>query len=88
MEIGLGSPTEGDWVAWVGTYNDLLESREGEYRIRIKDNKKDWDTTYPGVELLPDGTFITTTYGHWVKGAQPYILSVRFTLDEIDSLAR
>lgn len=79
----LGSPTEGDWVAWVGTYQDILEGAEGQYRIRIKDNKKDWDTTYPGLELLPDSTFIITTYGHWDEGEEPYILSVRFKLDEI-----
>jgi hypothetical protein len=86
-ETGLGSPTEGDWVAWVGTYDDLVNRRRGQYRIRIKDNKKDWDTTYPGVELLPDGTFVTTTYGHWEKGHPPYILSVRFKLEEIDAKA-
>jgi hypothetical protein len=40
------------------------------------------------VELLPDGTFVTTTYGHWVEGEEPYILSVRFTLDELDRLAK
>jgi hypothetical protein len=39
------------------------------------------------VELLPDGTFVTTTYGHWRAGEQPYILSVRFTLAELDALA-
>lgn len=83
-ETGLGSPTEGDWVAWVGTYEGLIRGSEGEYRIRIKDNKKGWDTTYPGVELLPDGTFVTTTYGHREKGEEPYILSVRFTLEETD----
>lgn len=88
MEIGLGSPTEGDWVAWVGTYDDLVNGGEGQYRIRIKDNKNGWDTTYPGVEMLPDGTFILTTYGHWEKGEQPYILSVRFSLKEIDELAK
>ena len=82
----LGSPTEGDWVAWVGTYQDILEGTEGQYRIRIKDNKKDWDSTYPGVELLPDSTFIITTYGHWEEGEQPYILSVRFSLEELDKL--
>jgi hypothetical protein len=82
----LGSPTEGDWVAWVGTYQDILEGTEGQYRIRIKDNKKDWDTTYPGLELLPDSTFIITTYGHWEEGEQPYILSVRFRLEELDKL--
>ena len=79
----LGSPTEGDWVAWVGTYRDILEGREGQYRILIKDNKKGWDTAYPGLELLPDSTFVTTTYGHWVDNEEPYILSVRFKLHEI-----
>jgi len=87
METGLGSPTEGDWVAWVGTYDDLVNGREGQYRIRIKDNKNGWDTTYPGVEVLPDGTFIMTTYGHWEKEQQPYILNVRFKLEEIDRKA-
>lgn len=87
-ETGYGSPTEGDWVAWVGTYEDLVNRREGQYRIRIKDNKDGWDTTYPGVELLPDGMFVTTTYGHWEKGEQPYILSVRFNLKEIDEKAK
>lgn len=81
---GLGSPTEGDWVGWVGTWEDLLKGGEGEYRIRFKDNTRGWDTSYPAVELLPGGTFVTTTYGHWDKGEMPYILSVRFTLRELD----
>jgi hypothetical protein len=45
------------------------------------------DTTYPGVEVLPDGTFVVTTYGHWTAGEQPYIMSVRLKLEELDSLA-
>lgn len=81
------SPTQGDWVGWVGTFDDIVNGREGQYRIRFKDNKHRWDTTYPGVEVLPDGTFVVTTYGHWDEGEQPYILSVRFTLDEVDALA-
>lgn len=83
-ETGLGSPTEGDWVGWVGTYNDLKTGREGLYRIRFKDNIHSWDCCYPGVELLPDGTFVTTTYGHWEKDIQPYIISIRFNLSELD----
>ena len=65
---------------------DILEGRPGQYRIRFKDNRHRWDTTYPGVEVLPDGTFVTTTYGHWDKGEEPYILSVRFRLQQLDSL--
>ncbi len=80
-------PCEGDWVAWVGNYQDIVEGRPGQYLIRIADNKKSWDTTYPGVELLPDGTILTTTYGHWEKGEQPYILSVRLKGKELDKRA-
>jgi hypothetical protein len=55
--------------------------------VRLKDNTKGADCAYPGVEVLPDGTFVTTTYGHWEQGAEPYILSVRFTLEQLDDLA-
>ena len=49
------SPTKGDWVGWVGTYDDIVQGKEGQYRVRIMDNTKGADCTYPGVELLPDG---------------------------------
>jgi hypothetical protein len=80
----LDSPTKGDWVGWVGTYDDLQSGTEGQYRVRLMDNHRGGDCAYPGVELLPDGTFVTTTYGHWTPGASPYIVSVRFTLPELD----
>ncbi len=83
-EAGLGSPTEGDWVGWVGTWKDLVKGRKGQYRIRFKDNFYSWDCCYPGVDLLPDGTFVVTTYGRWEKEREPYIMSVRFTLNELD----
>ncbi|MBI5395953.1 MAG: exo-alpha-sialidase [Verrucomicrobia bacterium] len=82
------SPTKGDFVAWVGTCDDIINGREGQYRLRLKDNKKGSDTTYPGVEVLPDGTFVVTTYGHWVEGESPFILSVRFKLEELDAMAK
>jgi hypothetical protein len=82
------SPTHGDWVAWVGTFDDIVEGREGQYRVRLMDNTKDADCAYPGVEVLPDGTFVLTTYGHWTAGEPPYIVSVRLRLDELDRLAR
>jgi len=81
------SPTKGDWVGWVGTYDDIVNGREGQYRIRLMDNHKGADCAYPGLELLPDGTFVTTTYGHWIEGEQPFIVSVRFKLEEIDAKA-
>ncbi|MCP4786446.1 MAG: exo-alpha-sialidase [Fuerstiella sp.] len=82
-----GRPFEGDWVGWVGTWDDIVSGGDGQYSVRLKDNTKGYDTTYPGVEVLPDGTFLITTYGHWSQGEAPYILSVRFRLDELDSLA-
>lgn len=82
------SPTKGDWVAWVGTFGDIVKGREGQYRVRLMDNTKSADCAYPGVEVLPDGTFVATTYGHWTEGAEPYIMSVRLKLDELDRLAR
>lgn len=78
------SPTQGDWVAWVGTYEDILAGREGQYRVRLKDNHHRWDCAYPGVERLPNGSFVATTYGHWTPDKEPYILSTRFNLLELD----
>ena len=84
VETGQGSPTEGDWVGWVGKWKDLIKGNPGTYRIRFKDNIHSWDCCYPGVELLPDGTFVVTTYGHWEEDEEPYILCVRFKIGEID----
>ncbi len=82
------TPSVGDWVAWVGRYEDIVAGREGQYRVRLKDNTKGADCAYPGVEVLPDGTFVLTTYGHWTAGEPPWILSVRLKLEELDRLAR
>ena len=84
----LESPTKGDWVAWVGTYEDIREGREGQYRVRLMDNHVGADCAYPGVVLLPDGTIVTTTYGHWTEGEQPYVVSVRLKLSELDERAQ
>jgi hypothetical protein len=83
-----GRPFEGDWVGWVGTWDDIVSGRNGQYSVRLKHNTKGYDTAYPGVEILPDGTLVATTYGHWSQGQPPYILSVRLKLDELDTLAK
>lgn len=87
------TPTKGDWVAWVGRYEDIANQREGQYRVRLMDNHKNksgWeaDCAYPGVELLPDGNFVTTTYGHWIPNEAPYIVSIRLKLAELDAKAK
>ncbi|HOB53258.1 MAG TPA: sialidase family protein [Acidobacteriota bacterium] len=84
-DMAPGSPTRGDWVAWVGTYDDIRLGREGQYRVRLMQNHQDADCGYPGVEVLPDGTIVATTYGHWRAGEAPYIVSVRLTLAELDA---
>ncbi len=81
------SETQGDWVGWVGTWDVIVHGTEGEYRVRIMDNKHRWDCAYPGLERLPDGTFVTTTYGHWDEGEEPWIASVRFRIEELDQRA-
>lgn len=87
MRLGEGNATKGDFVAWVGRYEDLAAGRGGQYHVRLLDNQDRWDCGYAGLEVLPDGTFVATTYGHWERGAPPFIVSVRFTLDELDALA-
>jgi BNR repeat protein len=79
------SRTKGDWVGWVGKYEDIVNGTEGQYRVRIMDNTKGADCTYPGIEVLPDGTIVTTTYGHWTAGEPAYVVSVRFKLAELDA---
>ncbi|HZZ70649.1 MAG TPA: sialidase family protein [Pirellulales bacterium] len=85
---GTHSPTNGDWVGWIGKYDDLKQQGQGQYRIRFKKNYLTRDCAYPGVELLRDGTFVVTTYGHWIDREQPYILSERFKMAELDAAAK
>ncbi len=82
------SATKGDFVAWVGTYDDIVKGREGRYRVRLLDNKSGrGDTGYAGLELLPDGTFVATTYCVLKEGEKPLVVSVRFKLGDIDAKA-
>ena len=78
------SATRGDFVAWVGSYGDIERGTDGAYRVRLLDNTHGLDCGYPGLEILPDGTFVATTYGHWTAGEQPYVVAVRFSLAECD----
>ncbi len=87
-DMARGSPTRGHWVAWVGTFDDLVAGREGQYRVRLSRNWRGTDCAYPGVEVLPDGTFVLTTYGHWEPGARPFVRSVRLRLAELDERAQ
>lgn len=61
-----------DWGMWVGTYGQLMNQEDGEYRFRLDE---DWaqntykgDTGYTGMTVDPEtGLFVMDTYGHWNK---------------------
>lgn len=87
-DMAKDSPTRGSWVGWFGTYEDIVQGREGQYRIFIKRNTYTYDCAYPGLELMPDGTLVTTTYGHWDEGEMPYIVSVHLDPAQLDRMVQ
>lgn len=78
---------KGDWVAWVGTWDDLVNGRSGQYKVRLKDNKNEWDSGYPAIERLQDGSFVLVSYGHWAENEPAYVLCVRLSLAQLDAWA-
>jgi hypothetical protein len=73
-------------VAWVGTWEDLLAQRPGQYRVRLLHNYgRPGDTGYAGLELLPDGRLLSTTYCVLEEDESPLVVSLRFSLDELDA---
>ncbi|MEM9366054.1 MAG: GDSL-type esterase/lipase family protein [Planctomycetota bacterium] len=86
----IGSPTRGHFVAWVGDYEQLRAAEPGDYRIKLLHSyaKKTRDCGYPGVELLPDGTLVATTYIKHRPGPEKHsVVSTRFQIRETDALA-
>lgn len=73
-DVTRGWVSEG-WIAWVGSFEDLEQGREGQYRIKlahiyINGQRKpqycaEADTGYCGNVVLDDGTIVTSTYGHF-----------------------
>ncbi len=61
------------WIAWVGTYDDLKNNTEGQYRIKLAhiyvpsqtepECYAGTDTGYCGNVVLDDGTIVTSSYG-------------------------
>ena len=89
----LGSSTYGQFVAWVGSYNDIRSASPGDFRIKLlhhwgspRDGYSwaDTDTGYPGMELLEDGAIVATTYTkHWNDNRKHSVVSTRFKLEDI-----
>lgn len=73
-DVTRGWVSEG-WIAWVGSFEDLEQGREGQYRIKLAhiyingQRKPEYcaeaDTGYCGNVVLNDGTIVTSTYGHF-----------------------
>ena len=83
-DTGRESPTKNHFVAWVGRYEDIVSGKDGESKIKLLHSHKGSDCGYPGLELLPDGTFVATTYVKYRAGAeQNSVVSTRFTLAEV-----
>lgn len=90
------SITRGQYVAWVGTFGDLKSGRPGQYRIHLLFHHgiagrwpgNEWDCGYSGVELLPDGTIVCTTYIlYFHDNRKSSVVSTRFRIEETDRLA-
>lgn len=92
------------WVAWVGTYEDLKNGTEGQYRIKlahvyVKGQKEPEyyagsDTGYCGNVVLEDSTIVTSGYGKFDPGKKAkgdyktYIASKRIKLSDTDELVK
>ena len=92
------SDTYGHYVAWVGRFEDIIEGRPGDYRIKLFHNALRTDSDRPGegnsdcgysdLEVLPGGTILATTYVKYSAGPEKHsVMNTRFTLAETDALA-
>ncbi len=95
-DMAKASTSKGSFVAWIGKYQDLVDGTTGQYRLKLLHQYptpgKGWsshDCGYGSIEQLPDSTLIATTYVKYRPGPeQNSVVSVRFTIDELDDLAR
>lgn len=91
------------WIGWVGTYDDLKNGTEGQYRIKLAHTYLDKqtepgicanaDTGYCGNVVLEDGTVVTSTYGNFGEkksdgGYKTYVVSKRIKLSDVDKLIK
>lgn len=80
------SPTHGHFVAWVGGY-DAIQSHQvdGTYRVKLLHNFAGVDCGYPGIQLLPDGTILATTYcKYWNDKRMHSVVSIRVKPSDFD----
>jgi hypothetical protein len=83
-DTGKGSPTRNHFVAWIGTYDDIIHNRKGERRIKLLHSYKGGDCGYAGLEVLPGHSIVATTYIKYREGAEKNsVVSVRFKLSDL-----
>ncbi len=91
------SATYGHYVAWVGRFEDIIEGRPGDYRVKLFHNalrsgsdrpgEGDTDCGYSDLERLPGGVIVATTYIKYAEGPEKHsVMNTRFTLAETDAL--
>lgn len=85
-DVAENSPSKGHFAAWVGTYDDLAQRREGQYRIKMLHSYT--TTEYPGLSVLEDGTVVAITSLSYREGENYSIVESRFNIKDIDALAQ
>lgn len=83
-DVAENSPCKGHFVAWVGTYDDLVEGNEGQYRIKMLHSYK--TTEYPGLSVLDDGTVVAITSLPYREGENYSVVESRFNIAETDAM--
>lgn len=74
------------FVGWVGTYDDIIAGREGQYSVKLLHSHAGSDCGYAAVERLEDNTIIATTYVKYRPGPEKHsVVSVRLKLEELDA---
>lgn len=75
--VGVGKWFSEGWIAWVGTFEDIIEGREGQYRIKVAHGylpnqtkpslAANDDTGYCGNVVYSNGKVMTINYGTFGK---------------------
>lgn len=78
-DMAADSPWRGDWILWLGSWDDLTSGRPGARRLRLLDNLNAWDCGYAGLDTLADGALLAVSYGHWSAGEPPWVAALRLT---------
>lgn len=77
-DMAPGSPTKGHFVAWCGTYDDIVQRRPGK-RYKLLHSYAGWDCGYPGVTVFEDGTVLAVTYvKYWDDARKQSVVGCRF----------